>query len=225
MILYIIKANKLFFSRTIFKLELVVKKALIILGCAFVCACGQPTNMPTYNRHKGTDIEKNTLMLTQVAPEDHLVLLDSFMSRLNISDPAADIAYGDNIQKEEISRLTQALTERGIKRQKISQRRVNRGNILGIVFMSESFMQDNLNQFWFSSNLVSPDFGTATNYNLTVQAARAEDLEKARELATPNPMGVIGPVERYQGGQVREVTKGDFQPGGGSGRGGGGAAN
>ena len=176
-------------------------------------ACARHTNIPGHNLDGVPGGGSHTLLLTNMSPADRQAAVDRFVDVFRGSGGLFVVAHGQSAPEADVARLTETLLARGIPPSGIRRRTAGDGGTLALVCEDRSFRA--LDDYWFSAAAVSPNFGLSAKANMAAQMHRPEQSTQPETLDAPNPMGSIGPVERYQSGQGRELRGTSVSSGGG----------
>lgn len=193
-------------------------KYLAALGLCLLLAggCTRTTYLPGHNLDGKSAGETCTLELTSLMPAERTAAIEAFMEKLVGRTGKMTVSYGSRILDEELASVERQLAGHGVSSANLNLEKNTSGYGLMIVFAEKKNYFPALDTYWFSSAAVSPEFGKSTNYNFAAQMVHPEELSKPGELGPANPQGAVGPVERYQSGQVRELPDVDLSVGGGS---------
>lgn len=187
----------------------VLAAALAMTGCAT-----RTTNIPTHNLGLRADVHEHVLSLAQVEAGQRPAALKDFLAGVHETDTAAAIRAGEKVSQDEINAVKEVLLGSGFPERAVKIQRAKGETALQCAVYEEKGLS--CDHHWYSTAAVGPDFGRASQYNLDASANNRARLAKGAELGPQNPMGAIGPVERYQSGQVRELRDVNVSVGGSS---------
>lgn len=175
---------------------------LLLCVCLSMLGCARTTYIPGKNLDGVPGQATHTLVLSSVPQEERTAATDRFLDELTGRPGTMTIAMGPQVPQGEVERLESHLMARGVKPANIWKRNLEEGASLSLVFNEANSMAPALDKYWFSMAAVSEDYGRSVNNNLAASVVHKEELSRPGILGSPNPQGAVGPVERYQSGQI-----------------------
>lgn len=175
---------------------------LLLCVCLALLGCARTTNFPGKNLDGVPGQATHMLVLSSVPEDKRGAATDRFLDELSGRHGTMSLAIGPQVPQGEVERVEAHLLARGVKPANIWKKNLVEGASLSLVFAEADSMAPELDKYWFSMAAVSEDFGRATNYNMAASVIHKEELTQPGILGHPNPQGVVGPVERYQSGQI-----------------------
>lgn len=192
-----------------------MKKLYLLTGAAMAvfALSGCASRVTNVLEHNSAQPHEHVQLFSLITEDKWGSAMDELFSCAHENDTAAAIVAGSAIDAAKIDTLKNALTEHGISEDAVAVIPAREPQSLSVALYPAKDKFASLDEHWFSSAAVSPDFGSATHYNLYAAAADKSHLDKPAAIGGQNPMAAIGPVERYQSGQVRELRDVSISPG------------